>query len=143
MSQRNYVGALIFEEEAYNYVAIAYNPVYMKLQKTAVSLIECSIHKGDFFDAERFAQATFDSLKDPANGLDQNSREVAMGYYQLGCVIHKKNGDSVKAEGFLTESLRIRNSVCGSNSQEVRHSVGILAHILGSQNKGQSEEKEF
>jgi hypothetical protein len=113
------------------------------VQKAASTLIECLTHKGDLFDAERFAQPTFDSLKDPANGLDQNSEEVAIEYYQLGNVIHEQNGDLVKAERLIGESLRIRNLVHGSDSLEVGHSTGILATILGSQNKGQSETKEL
>jgi hypothetical protein len=52
-------------------------------------LIECLIFKDDFYDAERIAQATLDSLKDSANGLDQQSKAVARGYYDLGNVIYK------------------------------------------------------
>jgi hypothetical protein len=40
----------------------------------------------------------YNSLKDPANGLDQESEELAIGYYDLGNVIYKQQGDMVKAE---------------------------------------------
>jgi hypothetical protein len=49
-------------------VVINYNPVHPDVQKAAGALIECLIHKGDLYDAERYSQMTFDSLKDPANG---------------------------------------------------------------------------
>jgi hypothetical protein len=61
--------------------------VHPKVQEAAGTLIECLINKGDLYNAERFAEATLDSLKDPANGLDQESEEVAKGYYNLANVI--------------------------------------------------------
>jgi tetratricopeptide (TPR) repeat protein len=61
----NYDEALIFVEEAYNCVAVTYNPVHPKVQKAAGSLIECLINTGDFDHAETFAQLTLESLKDP------------------------------------------------------------------------------
>jgi hypothetical protein len=42
---------LIFVEEAYDIVAIAYDPKHSKVQEAATTLIECLIHKGDLFDA--------------------------------------------------------------------------------------------
>eukprot|EP00596_Hydrurales_sp_CCMP1899_P007459 CAMPEP_0119051712 /NCGR_PEP_ID=MMETSP1177-20130426/73245_1 /TAXON_ID=2985 /ORGANISM="Ochromonas sp, Strain CCMP1899" /LENGTH=183 /DNA_ID=CAMNT_0007031023 /DNA_START=659 /DNA_END=1208 /DNA_ORIENTATION=+ len=106
--QSNFVDALPFAEEAYNIVAITYNPVHPKVQEAAGALIECLMHKGDLYNSERFAEATLDSLKDPANGLDQLSEEVAYGYYNLANVIHQQEGDLVKAEMLARESLRIR-----------------------------------
>jgi hypothetical protein len=47
--QENFVGALLLAEEAYNYVAVAYNPVHPQIQKAAGVLIECLIHKGDLY----------------------------------------------------------------------------------------------
>jgi hypothetical protein len=45
------------------------------VQKAAGMLIECLVLKDDLYDAdaERFADATLDSLKDLANGFDQES----------------------------------------------------------------------
>jgi hypothetical protein len=43
------------------------------VQKAASMVIECFMFKGDFDHAEIFAQMTLDSLKDPGNGLDQQS----------------------------------------------------------------------
>jgi hypothetical protein len=40
-------------------------------------LIECLILNSDFDHAETFAQLTLESLKDPGNGLDQQSEAVA------------------------------------------------------------------
>jgi hypothetical protein len=77
--QGNYAGALTFAEEAYNCAAVAYNPVHPKVQSAASKLIEYLARKGDFCNAELFAQMTLDSLKDPSNGLDQQSEAVANG----------------------------------------------------------------
>jgi hypothetical protein len=75
-NQGMYTDALHFAEEAYNVVAIAYNPVHPMVQKAACALIECLMFKGDLETAETFAQMTLDSLRDPKNGLDQQSEEV-------------------------------------------------------------------
>jgi tetratricopeptide (TPR) repeat protein len=145
LQQSNFADAFKFAEEAYNYVAIAYNPVHPEVQKAAVSLIECLTHKGDFDQAETFAQMTLDSLTDPANGLDQNSDEVSIGYYQLGKLIHAQNGDLVKAERLARESLRIQYLIYGSNTPGVHvgNCMGLLANVLTSQGKRGSEPKEL
>jgi archaellum component FlaF (FlaF/FlaG flagellin family) len=72
---------------------MAYNPVHPEVQSAACMLIECLIHNGNLYDAERYSQLTLDSLKDPANAVDQNSELVAIGYYNLGKVINAQNGD--------------------------------------------------
>lgn len=90
--QGNLDEALILVEEAYNSVAIVYDPVHPKVQEVASTLINCFSFRGDFVQAETFAQMTLDSLKDPGNGLDQQSEEVAKGYYNLGEVINDKRG---------------------------------------------------
>jgi ATP/maltotriose-dependent transcriptional regulator MalT len=87
----------------FDYAAIAYNPV---VQKVAGTLIDCLNRKGDLYNAERFAQATLDSLKDLANKVDHHSDEVARGYSNLANVIHdEEQGDRVKAEMLARESL--------------------------------------
>jgi hypothetical protein len=83
---------LTFAEEAYNCAAVTYNPVHPEVQNAASALIECLTCKGDFDRAETFAQMTLDSLKDPGNGLDQQSEAVAKGYYDLGNVILSTKG---------------------------------------------------
>jgi hypothetical protein len=112
----------------YDCVAVLYNPVHPFVQDTAGTLIECLKHKDDLnalFDAESFAQVTFNNLKDPANRLNQESKEVADGYYKLGTAISQQckmvqNGDLEnmtnqlevdlgKAEMLAKESLRIRS----------------------------------
>jgi hypothetical protein len=91
----NCADALVYAEEAYNCVAVAYNPVHPKVQNAAGDLIECLTRKGDFDKAELFAQMTLDSLKDPKNGLDQQSEAVARGYCDLASVMDDQRGDYV------------------------------------------------
>eukprot|EP00596_Hydrurales_sp_CCMP1899_P010432 CAMPEP_0119038508 /NCGR_PEP_ID=MMETSP1177-20130426/7476_1 /TAXON_ID=2985 /ORGANISM="Ochromonas sp, Strain CCMP1899" /LENGTH=322 /DNA_ID=CAMNT_0007001193 /DNA_START=614 /DNA_END=1582 /DNA_ORIENTATION=+ len=138
----NYANALIFAEEAYNCYAVAYNPVHPKVQDAASTLIECLTCKGDLCKAELFAQMTLDSLKDPKNGLDQQSEAVAKGYYDLANVITEQREDLVKAEKLARESLRIRVLI-ESNSHFVGNATGLLASILVSQDKLGSETKEL
>jgi hypothetical protein len=88
--QGDFVDALLLAEEAYNCVAVAYNPVHPQVQEAAGVLIECLVHKGDVYNTERFAQVTLDSLKHPANGVDQESEVLAVGYYNLGEVFLNK-----------------------------------------------------
>lgn len=128
-------GAMVLAEDAYNCVAIAYNPVHPQVQKAASILIDCLIRKEDFYNAERFAEMTFENLKDPANKLDQESEAVAKGYYNLGNVILLQKGDLVKAEMLARESLRIRNQIYDKDSPEVGGSMSLLALVLTSQGK--------
>jgi tetratricopeptide (TPR) repeat protein len=144
MYQGNYDEALNFVEEAYNCVAITYNPVHPKVQYVASSLIECLICKEDFEHAETFAQLTLESLKDPGNGLDQQSEAVAKGYHDLGHVIfQQKGGDLVKAEKLVRESLRIRTRFHGGDLTDVGVSSNLLATILQVQGKLGDETKEL
>jgi ethanolamine utilization protein EutA (predicted chaperonin) len=62
--QGNHVDALPSVEEAYDLIAIAYNPVHPKVQRAAGMLIQCLICKGDLYNGQRFAEATLDSLKE-------------------------------------------------------------------------------
>jgi tetratricopeptide (TPR) repeat protein len=142
-NQLNFVDALPFAEEAYNLAAIAYNHVHPKVQTAAGMLIECLVHNGDLYNAERFAEATLDSLKDPANGLDQLSEEVANGYYDLASVITNQEGDLVKAEMLARESLRIRTRIYGNDHVNVGVSCGLLARILISQDNMVDETMEL
>jgi tetratricopeptide (TPR) repeat protein len=135
--------ALTFVEEAYNCVAVTYNPVHPEVQKAAGALIECLICKGDFEHAETFAQLTLESLKDPGNGLDQESEAVARGYYDLGHVILQQKGDLVKAEKLLRESLRIRTRLYDGDHAHVGLSAGLLANILQAQSKLGIETKKL
>jgi tetratricopeptide (TPR) repeat protein len=139
--QGNFIDALPFAEEAYDIVAIAYNPVHPKVQQAAGMLIECLMHKGDLYNAERFAEATLGSLKDPANGLDQESEEVANGYYDLAIVITNQKGDLVKAEMLARESLRIRTRMYGNDN--IGLSCSLLGQILMSQDNLGNETLEL
>jgi tetratricopeptide (TPR) repeat protein len=139
--QGNYADALILAEEGYNCAAIAYDPVHPEVLKAASVLIDCLIHKGDFYNAERFGQATLDGLKDPANKLDQQSEIVASGYYDLANVIYQQKGDFIKAEALVRESLRIRSRL--NNNAKVGRSGGLLAKILMSQGELGRETKEL
>jgi tetratricopeptide (TPR) repeat protein len=142
-TQGKFADAVIYAEEAYNLVAVAYNPVHPKVQKAAGRLIESLIHKGDLFNAERFAQATLDSLKDPGNGLGQESEEVADGYYLLAKVINQQEGDFVRAEMLVRESLRINSQLFCHDNESIGASVDLLASILRSQGKLGHETKEL
>jgi hypothetical protein len=141
--QDNFIDALPFAEEAYNLYAIAYNPVHPKVQKAAGMLIQCLMHKGDLYDAERFAEATLDSLKDPANRLDQESEEVAEGYHNLANVINTQDGDFVKAEMLARESLRIRTRLYSNDHINVGLVSSLLANILMSQDNMGDETMEL
>jgi tetratricopeptide (TPR) repeat protein len=140
----NYADSTIaFAEEAYDCAAIAYNPVHPKVQDAAGTLIECLTRKGDFYNAERFAEATLDSLKDPKNGLDQESQAVADGYFDLANVIHRQEGDLVKAETLARESLRIVSKLCTRQQDRLGISTNQLANILQSQGKIGGETLEL
>jgi hypothetical protein len=141
--QMNYTDAAIFYEEAYDCVAVAYNPVHPMVQTAAGNLIECLIHKGDLYDAERYAQVTLDSLKDPANGLDQDSDDVARGYYNLANVINMQDGDLVKAERLARESHRISIQTHGANHPYVGATTCLLATNLKLQGKMGDETKKL
>jgi hypothetical protein len=134
---------VIFFEEAYNCAAVAYDPVHPEVQFAAGYLIECLIHKGDLYDAERFAQMTFDSLKDPANRVDQDSEAMAEGYYNLGNVIVMQNGDPVKAERLAREAHRIRIHLYGNNSVHIGPSASLLANSLRLHGKLGDETREL
>jgi hypothetical protein len=142
-NQGNNNEALILVEEAYNCVAVTYNPVHPMVQEAASSLIECLICKGDFEHAETFAQLTLESLKDPRNGLDQQSEAVARGYYDLGHAIYQQKGDLVKAEKLARESLRIRTHSYGGDHMKVGVSASLLARVLQAQGKLGIETKEL
>lgn len=145
-AQGKYDDAWTFAEEYCNIVAIAYNPVHPEVQDAASKLIECLTYKGgeDNLDrAETFAQMMLNSLKDPTNGLDQQSEEVADGYYNLANVINRRKGDLVKVEMCARESLRIRNLVYYDNHQYVSNSLSLLANILTSQGKLGYETKKL
>jgi hypothetical protein len=76
--QRNYSGALKFAEEAYNLVVEAYGSIHPQVQ-AAELLIDILIMKSDLFDYERYAQVTYDNLRDKKNGIDQEGEEMATG----------------------------------------------------------------
>lgn len=138
--------AVVFAEQAYDVVAIAYNPVHPKVQEAAGTLIRLLSRKGglsNYYDAERFAEAVLSSLKDPKNGVNQESEEVAQGYYDLGNVIYLQGRDHLKAEALIRESLRIRSLLFDNEHQNVGLCVGILASILRAQGNLGNETKEF
>jgi tetratricopeptide (TPR) repeat protein len=130
-SKGNYADAVTLYEEAYDCVAIAYNPVYPIVQMVSIQLIECLLHKGDLDKAELYAQMTLDSLKDPGNGVDQDSKEVADGYHCLANVICQQKGDQIKAERLAREAYRIQLHL--HDHSQVGHCANLLANILMEQ----------
>jgi tetratricopeptide (TPR) repeat protein len=143
MIEGNYEDAVTLAEEAYDCVAIACNPVHPQVQEAAGILIKCLIRKGDLYDAERFAQVTLDSLKDPANKVDQEGEEVAEGHYNLAHVIIKQDGDLLKAEGLAREALRIRSHLYGNDHHCTGKSIALLASILRKQGSLGNDVKEL
>jgi tetratricopeptide (TPR) repeat protein len=141
--QGDYPGALSFAEEAYNCAAEAYNPVHPEVQVAAGALIQCLTHTGNFKDAETFAQMTLDSLRDPANKMDQEGEQVGFGYYNLANVIDLLDNDDPKAEKFAREALRIRIKFYGSGHVHVGQSIGLLSNILLKQNNFGDETKRL
>jgi tetratricopeptide (TPR) repeat protein len=135
--QGNYSGAVPFAEEAYNVVVIAYDCVHPQVQQAAGMLIECLIHNGDLVDAGRFAQQTYENLRDRKNGMNQEGEEVANGSYNLADVIYRQKGDLLKAEELAREALLIREKLNIDN--ESANCCHLLARILQSQGKFEDE----
>jgi tetratricopeptide (TPR) repeat protein len=132
--------AVVFAEEAYNLVAIAYDPAHPEVQLAANMLIDCLLKKGDFADAERYAEVTYRNLKD---GTDPESFEVAHASYNLADVIQEQHGDLTRAEELAREALRIRAQILGPGSDMVGLSCCLLAKILFMQRKLGDETKEL
>jgi hypothetical protein len=86
---------------------------------------------------------TLDSLKDPMNGLDQQSEAVAQGYNDYATVMNRLNGDLVKAEKLAREALRIRSLIYQKNHYYIASSAQILSDILLSQDNVTQEAKDL
>jgi hypothetical protein len=94
-------------------------------------LISSLINQGDLLNAGRFAEQTYQNLKDIKNGMDQEGEEVADGAFNLADVILRQdNGDLIKAEKLARESLRIRTRLHGSHYRTVGISGALLGRIL-------------
>jgi hypothetical protein len=117
-----------FAEEGYNCVAIGYNPVHPDVQFAAGNLIERLSHKDDLDTAEVYAQMTLDSLKDPANEVNQESEFLGQGYYNLGNIIFLQNKDLMRAEMLARKAYRIRFKLYGND----HHTIGVCANLLGN-----------
>jgi tetratricopeptide (TPR) repeat protein len=136
-------GAVLFAEEAYNFVVEAYDPVHPQVQEAAGTLIHILIKKGDLYDAERYAQATYSNLRDKKNGMDQESEEIATCAYNSANVIFKQNGDLIKAEELAREALRIQTLIFGSDNNDLGISCDLLARILRAQSRLGDETREL
>jgi tetratricopeptide (TPR) repeat protein len=136
-------GALSFAEECYNLVAEAYDPVHSQVQEAAGILIRILIRKGDLFDAQRYAQQTYENLKDKKNGINQKSAELATGAYNLADVIYQQKGDLIKAEELGRESIRIGTLIFDDSHHSVGQSYYLLAGILREQGKLGDETKDL
>jgi hypothetical protein len=130
-------------------ITCCYRLQHPAVQRAAYTLIKCLSCKGDLHslkDAERFAQATLDSVRDPSNQQDQQSHAVADGYLNLAKVIHQQEGDLVKAETLARESLRIMSQLyrhLQSAHESLLGSTNLLARIFMAQGKLGSETKEM
>jgi hypothetical protein len=106
-------------------------------------LIDCLIHQGDLFNAERYAEQTYQNLKDITNGIDQEGNEVAEGAYNLASVILiQDDRDLIKAEKLARESLHITTQLHGPDHDRVGISNMLLGRILKKQGKFGDETKE-
>jgi hypothetical protein len=142
--QGEYPGAVSFAEEAYNVCVDAYDPVHPQVQQAAGMLISSLTLQGDLFNAERFAEQTYQNLRDIKNGMDQEGEEVAKGAYNLADVIlGQDDGDLIKAEKLARESLRIRTQLNDSSYHRIGTSCTLLAKILMYQGKLGDETKEL
>jgi hypothetical protein len=123
--QGDFSGAVTFAEEAYNNVVDAYDPIHPRqVQEAAGMLIFSMIQKGDLFNFERFAQQTYENLRDCKNGVDQEGDEVANGSYNLANVIHRQDGDLLKAEKLARSALLTREHLNSNNE-------GSSCNLLG------------
>lgn len=107
------------------------------------------VQKGDYANAERYAEVTYSNLRDIKNGIDQESDEVAEGAFNLADVyLHQRSnpnrdGDLIKAENLAREALRIRTRLHGLHHHNVGQSDLLLARILTEQKKYGGETKEL
>jgi tetratricopeptide (TPR) repeat protein len=75
--------------------------------------------------------------------MDQQSEDVALGYYNLASVISMQEGDLVKAETLVREALRIRTRLYGNDHRHVGLSCNLLASILSFQGNTGNETMEL
>mmetsp|Transcript_26947 Transcript_26947/g.25802 ORF Transcript_26947/g.25802 Transcript_26947/m.25802 type:complete len:487 (+) Transcript_26947:111-1571(+) len=141
--QRNIPEAVTFAEEAYIVVSGFYDPVHPHVQAAAASLIECLKAKGDLYNAERFAEANYSILRDPKNGINQESDEVAESYYNLADIINKQMGDLEKAEKLARDSLNIRIRLFDSTHFKIGDCCFLLSRILRSRKNLGDETKDL
>jgi tetratricopeptide (TPR) repeat protein len=141
LKQGDLLDAVKLAEEAYDGVAIAYNPVHLQVQEAAGLLITILIQGGDLAKAEGYALQTYENLRDKRNGIDQEGEAVARGSYNLADLIRRQNGDLIKAENLAREALRIRTRMHGSTYNSIGASCDLLANILMQQGKFGDETK--
>jgi hypothetical protein len=113
------------------------------VQEAAGMLIQSLTHAGNLKDAETYAQVTLDNLRDPANNVDQEGKEVANGCVNLAKVIFELKEDHAKAEMLARKSLLIRVKVHGNKDPHVRQSASLLCTILREQKKLGDETKRL
>jgi hypothetical protein len=78
-------------------------------------------------------------LKDPGNGVDEDSKEVAEGYYYLASVICKQKGDQIKAEKLAREAYRIQLHL--HDQHHVGYCANVVANILMEQGNLEDETR--
>lgn len=98
-------------------------------------MIDVLIKKGDLFDAERFSEVTYSTLRDKKNGMDQEGEVMATSSYNLALVLQRQNGDLIRAEKLVREAFRIRTNLFGSDNHIMAATCDLLAKILEAQGK--------
>jgi hypothetical protein len=86
---------------------------------------------------------SLDSLKDPANNVDQGGEAISRGYYNLGNIIHAQGKDLSRAEMLVKESLRTRALFYGNDHLYVGESISLLANISIGQGRLDNEALEL
>eukprot|EP00596_Hydrurales_sp_CCMP1899_P005372 CAMPEP_0119046044 /NCGR_PEP_ID=MMETSP1177-20130426/44045_1 /TAXON_ID=2985 /ORGANISM="Ochromonas sp, Strain CCMP1899" /LENGTH=421 /DNA_ID=CAMNT_0007018647 /DNA_START=219 /DNA_END=1484 /DNA_ORIENTATION=+ len=134
LNQFKYAEAATLAEECYNIVAIAYNPVHPDVQRAASILIQCLDLSEDQTNAERYAEMSLDSLRNKSHGVNQESEEVALGYYDLAnTILRRPDGDLDRVEQLAREAYRIRNKL--NDGLKIGASANLLANCLKAQGK--------
>jgi hypothetical protein len=74
----NPAGALVYSEEAYNTVSVAFGPEDLNSLEAAGNLVNCLIEVDDYETAERYGRVTYEALIDKANKIPYRSQPVAL-----------------------------------------------------------------
>jgi tetratricopeptide (TPR) repeat protein len=132
-------------EDAYNWMAEAYNPYHPKVLEAANHLIKILIQTEEYYDAERYAIICYECLTRP---VDTESDEVAFAAEALARINHElvarnKGGDHEKAEYLCRKSLRIWESLYEPDVFPIGIALDTLSDILILKENHDDEVKDL